>query len=133
MPELREKNLTATAAAPIISITHTACSAMPEFREKSSNRYSGTRRRARDATVPVEACDPNFVTVDPTVADLRTRKRNLNVRFVSELSVKSELTSRRRVNAPTRLHLPRGQELRTRARMHVPPPLKLLGCSVSLL
>ena len=72
MPELREKNLTAKAAAPIISITHTACGAMPEFREKSSNRYSGTRLRARDATVPVEACDRNLVTVDPAVANLQT-------------------------------------------------------------
>ena len=132
MPEPREKNLTATAAAPIISITHTACGAMPELREKSSNRYSGARLQGRFATVSVQACDRNFVTFDPAVAELRTRMRNLNVRSVSELSVKSELTSRRRVNAPTRLHLPRGQELRMTAYMHA-SLLKLLGCSVSLL
>jgi hypothetical protein len=105
---------------------------MPELREKSSNRYSGAPLQGRFATVSVQACDRNFVTFDPAVAELRTRIRNLNVRFVSELSVKSELTSRRRVYALTRLHLPRGQELRMTAHMHA-STLKLLGCSVSLL
>jgi NTE family protein len=49
-----------------------------------------------------------FVTVDPAVADLRTKMRNLNATFVSQLSVKSELTSGRRDNVPTGSHRPRG-------------------------
>jgi predicted acylesterase/phospholipase RssA len=51
---------------------------------------------------------PKFVAVDPAVADLRTKMRNLNATFVSQLSVKSGLTSGRRDNVPTRSHRPRG-------------------------
>ena len=51
---------------------------------------------------------PEFVTVDPAVADLRTKMRNLNATLVSQLSVKSGLTSGRRDNVSTGSHRPRG-------------------------
>ena len=51
---------------------------------------------------------PEFVTADPAVADLRTKMRNQNATFVSQLSVKSGLTSGRRDNVPTGSHRPRG-------------------------
>ena len=86
----------------------------------------------RLATASVGASDRNFVTVDPAVADLRTKMRNLNATFVSQLSVKSGLTSGRRDNVPTGSHRPRGQELRTRVR-YKGVPLRLVGCSKSLL
>jgi hypothetical protein len=61
----------------------------------------------RFATASVGACDRSFVTVDPAVADLRTKMRNLNATFVSQLSVKSGLTSGRRDNVSTRSRRPR--------------------------
>ena len=88
--------------------------------------------RYRLATARVGASDRNFLTVDPAVADLRTEMRNPNATLVSQLSVKSGLTSSRRDNVSTASHRPRGQELRMRAHMQA-SPLKLLGCSVSLL
>jgi hypothetical protein len=59
-------------------------------------------------TASVGASDRNFVTVAPTVADLRTEMRNLNATLVSQLSVKSGLTSGRRDNVSTGSHRPRG-------------------------
>jgi hypothetical protein len=62
----------------------------------------------RSATASVGTSDRNFVTIDPAVADLRTKMRNLNATFVSQLSVKSGLTSRRRDNVSTGSHRRRG-------------------------
>jgi hypothetical protein len=41
----------------------------------------------RFATASLGASDRSFVTVDPTVVDLRTKTRNMNATFVSQLSV----------------------------------------------
>ena len=74
MPEHRKKILTATAAAaPIFSITHRGLSSQccRSFRKKVPTGLQRPRLQAL-RFVTVEACDRNFVTVEPAVADLQT-------------------------------------------------------------